>query len=69
MIELCPCCGEGVLHRKVEETPIVHLGKVGLILLQMDVCDNCGVEMAGQEASRENKNQVTAFRSRVEKQV
>ena len=67
MIELCPCCSEGVLHRQVEETLIVHLDKVGMMLLQIDVCDSCGAKIAGQEASRENKAQVTAFRAKVEK--
>lgn len=67
MTTICPVCGEGVLHRKVEDTVITHLGKVGLYQMHFDVCSSCKSEVAGQEASERNKNAVLAFRAIVEK--
>jgi hypothetical protein len=69
MIDICPICGEGILHRKVEEAIVTHLGKVGLVPFLIDECSECHEESAGLEASRSNKNAVKAFRAKVEKEL
>lgn len=62
----CPVCGEGCLSQRVGECVVNYRGHSEALPSVYSVCDECGVEQASAEQSRDNKRQTIAFRKRVD---
>jgi putative zinc finger/helix-turn-helix YgiT family protein len=63
--QLCPICGEGHVWPQTLERTVTEGVTSGVVAMHVDVCDSCGEESIGLEASRFNKRQVMAFRKHV----
>lgn len=59
--ELCPICGEGLLHAKVVQKNREHKGFTKFVPMQMSVCDSCCTETATAAQLAYNKRQMNEF--------
>ncbi len=62
----CPACGEGHMHVQASQSSASHLGQTGTVTVHTEVCDECGIEVAGAASARLNKRDVMRFRKEVE---
>ena len=63
---LCPICGQGQLHGRVELEESEYKGKVQTTPLYFSECDSCGSETATAEQTRRNKRVMIAFKKQVD---
>lgn len=59
--ELCPICGEGLLHAKVVQKNREHKGFTKLVPMHMSVCDSCCTETATAAQLTQNKREMNEF--------
>ncbi|NQE78540.1 type II toxin-antitoxin system MqsA family antitoxin [Pantoea ananatis] len=59
--ELCPICGEGLLHAKVVQKNREHKGFTKLVPMHMSVCDSCCMETATAAQLTQNKREMNEF--------
>lgn len=63
---LCPICGEGHLHERVDQIEIEYKGEKSLRNSFFSECDACGSETATAAQTRNNKRDTIAFRKQVD---
>ena len=64
--DLCPICGEGRLHPKIEKNPVEYKGETTELAIHFSLCDACGSEQADAAQTRANKRLMIAFKKRVD---
>jgi len=63
---VCPICGEGVMHPRVGKHAAEYKGTGEEIDLHFSLCDACGSEQSDAAQLRANKRAMVAFKKRVD---
>lgn len=64
--DICPACGEGHLHQRIESQAVEYAGHSGQLPMQLSVCDHCGSEMADAAQALANKRAMIAFKKQAD---